>query len=110
MREEPGRRGSSLPSEVRELACGAPSGPVNPARLEAGSRRWLNLQPQRLGLGGFLLSRDTWICGSWASQMELEGCGCPHYAPVQLYRSRNVAHLHPLMIQGGVEVEAAGSS
>lgn len=54
------------------------SGLVNPARLEAIRQQQLNLQPQHLGLGDFLLSGDT--C-SW-DQMGLVGCGCPLPAPL----------------------------
>lgn len=53
-----------------------PYGLVNSARLEAIRRRQLNLQSQRLGLGAFLLSRDTWSHKAWG-QMGLMGCGRP---------------------------------
>lgn len=52
-----------------------PSGLVNPARLEATRWQQLILQAQCLGLGGFLLSRDSWSCKPWG-QMGLVGCGC----------------------------------
>lgn len=63
----------------------APSGLVNPARLKTIRQQQLNLHPQHLGLGVFLLSRDTCSCKHW-DQMGLVGCGCPPL-PLPWYRS-----------------------
>lgn len=54
----------------------APYGLVYPARLEAVRQQQLNLQSQRLGLGAFLLSRDTWSHRA-RGQMGLMDSGSP---------------------------------
>lgn len=79
-----GARGKRLSpaDEVRELACGAPSGPVNPARLRlATAVAECATSASELGwLLSFQGHLDLWIM----SQMKLVGCGCPPSMLVQL--------------------------